>query len=113
MQEFTYLVGGYILWLASYGYVKFKDSAAMRPMGIHEKLFELNGILGMLLFLPHIIGMAFIFQWWYPFAYLVGGAILFSVIFRNSLWPTFLLVLSVYGTPIGIALVIISFSIKN
>lgn len=113
MQEFTYLMGGYILWVASYGNLKFKKSAAMRPVGILDKLLELSGSLGSLLFIPHMIGMAFIFQWWYPFAYLVGGALLFSVIFRSSLWPTLLSVMAVYAPPIGIALVVISFSIKN
>ena len=49
MQAILYLVGGYIVFLGSYGYLKFKDSAGMRPSGVHEKWFEWNGVLGNLL----------------------------------------------------------------
>ena len=112
MQAILYLVGGYIVFLGSYGYLKFKDSAGMRPSGVHEKWFEWNGVLGNLLSLPYLVAMMFLHEWWDPAPFLIGGGILTAFLFRTTggLLPLFL---SVFGTPIGIALVILSFFVKN
>lgn len=106
-----YLLGGVIIFIGNYGYIKTKDSIGMRPTGFAEKLYSFNGFIGSLVAIPYLIGMGVLFEWWYPIVFMIVNGFFTAFVFLKTggLLPLFL---AVYGTPIGYALVVYSMAKK-
>ncbi len=98
-----YWIGGLIVWLGGYGYLKTKDSIGGRPTGIGEVLYVLNGVSANLLAIPHLIVGGFCFGWWTPFIFFVGVGFVTGILHALTRGMLTLL-MAIWGVPIGVAL---------
>jgi hypothetical protein len=104
MKLALYIVGGFLLWLGGYSYLKTRRSAGMRPTGALEGFYSFFGVCAELLAIPYLVAMAFVFEWWIVLLFFVVGGLLVGVVYERIIVAA--AALAILATPIGIAIAV-------
>ena len=102
MKFALYVLGGFLLWLGGYSYLKTRGSIGMRPTGALLGIYSSFGICAELLAIPYLIGMGYLFSWWTPFVFFVVGGLLVGVLYEKGAGLGAGTGLAIFATPIGI-----------
>jgi hypothetical protein len=106
MKFALYSLGGFLLWLGGYSYLKTRGSMGMRPTGAMLGVYSFLGVCAELLVIPYLIAMGYLFSWWTPFVFAVVVGLLVGFIYdKVAAGATGLAILA---TPIGIVLVAVA-----
>ena len=108
MKLALYLIGGFLLWLGGYSYLKTHRSAGMRPTGMLEAVYSFFGVGAELLAIPYFVMMAIVFAWWIPIVFFVGAGLLVGIVYERQQLVLVAPALVVFATPIGIALAVVA-----
>ncbi len=108
MKLALYIVGGLLLWLGVYGYLKSRNFIGYSPIpGTPADLaFQLCGLLGRAGLLAYVVGMVIIFEWWYAPAFFVVAGVMVGVLY-SRLAP-YGAGLAIVCVPIGIAITVVA-----
>ena len=98
----VYLVGGLLLWLGVYGYMKTRGSIGFSPIPgtPADRIYQTCGKLGQIALLAYFVAMVIIFQWWIAIIFLVVGGILTGILYSRV--GIFGAGLSIFVVPLGI-----------
>ena len=103
----VYFVGGLLLWLGVYGYLKTRGTAGFSPIPgtPSDLIYQICGLLGQIALLAYLVTMAIIFQWWVAIIFLVVGGLLTGVIYSRVSASAGLAIIAV---PLGIVVATIA-----
>jgi hypothetical protein len=99
-----YIVGGVLLWLGVYGYLKTRGSVGLSPLPDTrtDLAYQLSGLLGRVAMMLYLVAMVFVFEWWYVIVFFVIGGVLTGVLYSRL--AAVGAAVAIICVPLGIAL---------
>jgi hypothetical protein len=98
----VYLLGGLLLWLGIYGYLKTRGSVAYSPTPDTpaDLIYQICGLVGRIALLAYLVTMVIVFEWWIAIVFLVIGGLLTGAIYSRV--ATAGAALAIIAVPLGI-----------
>lgn len=111
MKLTLYIVGGLLLWLGGYGYLKTRNSLGMRPLpgSAASTAYAICGGAAQLLSIPYLVTMAMVFEWWIALLFFVFGSLATGILYSKLVAGG--AGLPLIGVPLGIVLAAIGLAI--
>jgi hypothetical protein len=111
MKIMLYILGGIILWLGVYAYLKTRNSMGLSPIpGTRANLlYQASGLLGHVAMLAYLITMVIVFKWWLVPVFFVAGGLLTGIIYGRL--ETAGAGLAIICVPLGIVLAVIGLAV--
>jgi hypothetical protein len=98
----VYLVGGLVLWLGIYGYLKTRGSVGLSPIPdtATDLAYQICGLAGRIAMLAYLVVMLIIFEWWVAVVFFVVGGLVTGVLYSRV--ATAGAALAIIAVPLGI-----------